>query len=214
MPMQALMGTLAVYGLLVVLLLSLNIFSLWRWWVKGLAIVITGVAFVFAYFTITQMIGWPTFTPLPDRFNLVATRTIEPDIATGTGGHIYMWVEELNENNVPIGAPRSFEIPYTVQLASKTEDAQSKINSGQHILGQKQQGGTEPSGSAQDVSSGQPGPQGGQATGDNHNGGMPGGESVGAETIGEGAQIVFSDMPPVVLPDKVNGDAGTAAASQ
>ena len=202
MPIQALVGTLAVYALLAILLLSLNVFSLWRWWVKALAILITGAAFAAAYFTIAAMIGWPTFTPLPVRFSLIATRTVEPNIADGTGGHIYMWVEELNENNVPIGAPRAYEIPYSVQLAGKTQDAQSQINSGKHIMGE-QQGGTEPKGDEKTSdASGQGGPQAGQKTGNNNNGGLPGGESVGAETIGEGAQIVFSDMPPVVLPDK------------
>ncbi len=205
MPVQAVMGTLAVYALLAVLLLSLNVVSLWRWWVKALAILVTGAAGVAAYFTITAMIGWPTFTPLPDRFSVVATRTIEPDIATGAGGHIYMWVEEMNENNVPVGAPRSYEIPYSVQLATKTEEAQSKINSGSKIMGRKQEGGQEPNGTEHGSASGAPGAQNGQMN--NQGQGQAGGETADAETIGQGALISFSDMPATILPDKIDEPA-------
>ena len=58
MPLQALVATLAIYGLLAVLLLSLNIFSLWRWWVKALAIVLTGGALVVGALALNQVAGW------------------------------------------------------------------------------------------------------------------------------------------------------------
>ncbi|MDO8360862.1 MAG: hypothetical protein Q7T08_12615 [Devosia sp.] len=53
----ALFGTIAAYVLLAILLLSLNIASLWRWWIKGTAIVLTTLVFVVAHVSITGMIG-------------------------------------------------------------------------------------------------------------------------------------------------------------
>ena len=68
MVTAALAGTVAVYVLLAVLLLSLSIASLWRWWIKAGAIIITMAAFAGAYVSISGLIGWPTTSPLPARF--------------------------------------------------------------------------------------------------------------------------------------------------
>ena len=199
MPQTALFGTLGVYLVLVVLLLSLNIFSLWRWWVKAIAIVVSTACLVVAYFTITAMIGWPTFTALPRKFNLVATHTVEPDRATGAPGHVYLWVEEINQNNVPIGAPRGYEVPYTIQLDDDTKATQQKINSGQQIMGQTDSG--VPSDSTE-AKAGKPGQQEGHMGGKTGNGTTAGGQSTAAETIGQAVTLTFSDMPEVTLPDK------------
>jgi hypothetical protein len=198
MPQYALAGTLAVYVVLAVLLLSLNIFALWRWWVKAAAIIVTCACVVVSYFTITAMIGWPTSTPLPKRFNLVATRIVEPDRTSGAPGHVYLWVEEINANNVPVGAPRGYEVPYTVRVADDADAAQSKINSGQQILGQT--GGTE--GEAKQQGKGTGGTQTGKMNSNADKGTLVAGESTAADTIGEGALVNFSNMPAVQLPDK------------
>ena len=43
---------------------------------------------------------------LPARFQLLWTRVVEPDPKIGDPGAIYLWVEEVDENNVPSGMPR------------------------------------------------------------------------------------------------------------
>jgi hypothetical protein len=203
MPQFALFGTLAVYVLLAVLLLSLNIVSLWRWWIKAGAIVLTCLVVVAAYFTITAMIGWPTFTALPRRFNLVASRIVEPDRQTGAPGHIYLWAEELNENNVPVTAPRGYEVPYTNKLADDTAAAQGKINQGQQIMGQSAPADQPADENAQKSAVKPPdGGTPGDMNGKTGQGAVPTGETAAAETIGEGAQVSFQDMPAATLPDK------------
>lgn len=199
MPPFALAGTIAIYLVLAVLLLSLNIFSLWRWWVKAAAIIVTAACVVVAYFTISAMIGWPSVMALPQRFNLVATRIIEPDRATGAPGHVYLWVEELNANYVPVTAPRGYEMPYSAHLADDTQDAQSKINSGQKVLGQS--GGTEAADGTR-AGVGKPGDEQGQMGGNIGNGTQATGQSAEAEIVPDAAQLTFSDMPAVTLPDK------------
>ncbi|HVW91605.1 MAG TPA: hypothetical protein VHB74_03270 [Devosia sp.] len=202
MPQIALFGTLAVYLLLAVLLLSLNILSLWRWWVKAGAIIATCLVVVAAYFTITAMIGWPTFTALPKRFNLVASRIVEPNRQTGADGHIYLWVEELNENNVPVTAPRGYEVPYTSKLADDTAQAQGKINQGQSIMGQAAPADQPADANAKKSVQQPPGSPASQNSQQNGQGALTSGETAAADTIGQGAQVSFSDMPAVTLPDK------------
>src|SRR6266480_3037581 len=96
------------YVAIAVLLLSLSLFSLWRWWVKASAIVISGFFFAGSYFAVSALLGFPTGAKVPERFSLVATRTVEPNKANGDSGAIYLWVEKLNDKNVPSGLPISY----------------------------------------------------------------------------------------------------------
>ena len=134
--LPALFGTIAAYVLLAVLLLSLNIASLWRWWVKLAAILITTAGFIGTYVAITGLIGWPSAEAIPDRFSLLAARIVEPDKASGAPGHLYMWVEEVDEDNLPISQPRNHEVAYTVALANALHAAQQKLANGQQVLGE------------------------------------------------------------------------------
>src|SRR5690606_38193372 len=117
--LPALFGTVAAYVLLAILLLSLNIVSRWRFWVKAGAILVTTLAFFGTYFAITGLLGWPSAQSLPARFSLLSTRIIEPDKATGAPGRLFMWVEEIDEENQPSADPRNHEVAYTTELAEK-----------------------------------------------------------------------------------------------
>ena len=55
----------AAYGIVTMLLLSLNLTSLWRWWVKAGAIIVTTVFFGVTYLAINGLMGWPTTQKLP-----------------------------------------------------------------------------------------------------------------------------------------------------
>ena len=122
--------TVACYAVLGALLLSLNITSLWRWWVKVAAIVLTVVACVGSYFSISGLLGWPAQAGMPERFNLVSTRIVEPDMLRGTEGRIYLWIEQVDENQVIISPPRAFEVPYEVDLSIQVAEAQSELKGG------------------------------------------------------------------------------------
>src|ERR1043165_5948380 len=116
MPIGTILAIVVAYVAMAVLLLSLNIFSLWRWWVKASAIVISGFFFVGSYFAVTALLAWPTGANVPERFSLVATRTVEPNKTNGDSGAIYLWVEELNDKNVPSGLPISYRLGYSDEL--------------------------------------------------------------------------------------------------
>src|SRR5688572_24575527 len=97
MPVGIVLATVVVYVLIAVLLLSLNLTSRWRWWVKGGAIVLTTIFFSASYLAISSLLGWPTRDIMPARLSLVATRIVEPDAFTGSEGSIFLWAEALDD---------------------------------------------------------------------------------------------------------------------
>jgi hypothetical protein len=48
----------------------------------------------------------------------------------GAKGAIYLWVEEVDENNVPSGLPRSYRLPYSLKLAERSLKARDEIMAG------------------------------------------------------------------------------------
>jgi hypothetical protein len=187
------LALVAAYVVVTMLLLSLNLTSLWRWWVKAAAIVLTTVFFGVTYAAIIDLMGWPTGQKLPVRFSLVSSMITEPDRRTKSPGHIYLWAAELDENNVPAGIPRSYEIAYTNALAKKVAGAQEKHDRGQEVMGvlSNEQPKEKPE-PRSDIKLGRMQDDNGQQA--------PATDTVPIKE--EGAEITFEDLPPVLLPDK------------
>ena len=181
MPIGTIISIVVAYVGIAVLLLSLNLFSLWRWWVKASAIVISGLFFIGSYLAVASLLGLPTKAKVPDRFSLVATRTVEPDKTNGESGAIYLWVEKLNDNNVPSGLPISYQLSYSGELADAVDEAQKRLNSGETVEGSLRKIEKHPpvSGASQSQS--------------------------GSQSSFEAPpkwDLLFNGMPPVQLPDK------------
>jgi hypothetical protein len=128
-------GTVAAYIVLAVLLLSLNLRASWTWWVKAGAIGVTTLFYAGSYVTISALLGWPTHDRLPENFQFVSSRIVEPDRATGEVGAIYLWIADLDEDNVPDARPRAFELPYSDELANRINDAQNMRDEGIEVAG-------------------------------------------------------------------------------
>jgi hypothetical protein len=120
----------AAYVVLGVLLLSAGLTAPFRWWVKASAIVVTSLFFVEAFFSTKSLLGWPGTGRLPPRFQLLWTRVVEPDPKGHDAGSIFLWVEEVDANNVPTGTPRSYRLPYTKPMADRSLKARDEIMSG------------------------------------------------------------------------------------
>jgi hypothetical protein len=120
----------AAYVAMSVLLLSVGLTSPLRWWVKAAAITVSSVFFVEVFFATQSLRGWPGTGRLPARFQLLWTRVVEPDPKIRDAGSIFLWVEQVDENNVPTGTPRSYWLPYTKPLADKSLKARDEIMSG------------------------------------------------------------------------------------
>jgi len=188
---SSIIGLVAAYIAVTMLLISLNLTSLWRWWIKGAAIVVSTIFFGVSYSAINGLMGWPTTQKPPGRFNLISSRIFEPDKRTHTSGHIYLWADELDRNNIPAGMPRSYQIPYSESLARKISDAQEKRDRGIDIMGrvldnQKQEE------LAHNAKLG--------AMRQDRNQQSPAGDTVPFKE--DGSDLSFEDLPPVLLPDK------------
>jgi hypothetical protein len=120
----------AAYVVLGVLLLNMGLASRFRWWIKAMVIVVTCGFFIEIFFATKSLLGWPGTGQLPSRFQLLWTRVVEPDPKIHDPGAIYLWVEELDENNVPSGTPRSFRLRYTPPLAERSLKARDEIMAG------------------------------------------------------------------------------------
>ena len=123
------------YAALGVLLLWLGLESRLAWWIKAAAIVVTSGFFIVTFFATNGLLGWPARAPLPDRFQLLWTRVVEPDPRSGDAGAIFFWVEETDADNLPSGVPKSFRLPYSRALADRSLAARDEI-----IAGHPQQG--------------------------------------------------------------------------
>jgi hypothetical protein len=120
----------AAYVAMSVLLLAAGLTSPFRWWVKAAAITVTSLFFIEAFFSTKGLLGWPGSGRLPARFQLLWTRVVEPDPRLHDAGSIFLWVEEVDANNVPVGTPRSYRLPYTKPMADKSLKARDEIMSG------------------------------------------------------------------------------------
>lgn len=74
--------------------------------------------------------GWSSATAVPERFQLLWARVVEPNAARGVPGAIHLWVEALDGRNIASGEPRAFVVPYSSALAAKATAAQSEIKKG------------------------------------------------------------------------------------
>lgn len=82
-----------------------------------------------------ELIGWPSEARVPERFQLDWGTVVEPDKLNGSPGSIYLWVEALDENNVPAGTPRAFRVPYSRDLADRIGHAKERIEQGKDQAG-------------------------------------------------------------------------------
>ena len=123
------------YTVLGMVLLAMGLRSPWKWWIKGTAIVLTTAFSVIGFYKTRQLLGWPIVEKMPDRFQLLWVRVVEPNRAYQEPGAIYLWVEAVDENNVPSGIPRAYKVRYSTPLAEKAEKAKEQIMQGNQLEG-------------------------------------------------------------------------------
>ena len=118
------------YAALAVVLLALGLEAHLRWWIKAAAIVVTCAFMIVVFHGTNGLLGWPARGGLPPRFQLLWSRVVEPDVKSGDAGAVFLWIEEVDENNVPSGLPKSYRLPYSRALADKSNAARDEILAG------------------------------------------------------------------------------------
>ena len=123
------------YAVLAILLLNIGFFSRIGFaWKLGLS-VLTG-CFLFIHFgTLRDLLGWPTQTPLPPKFLLLAAEINEPDKETGDPGNIFVWATEIVDRT-PASPPRAYEVEYNKSLHEKLNLAKTGQRKGIPQIGE------------------------------------------------------------------------------
>jgi hypothetical protein len=101
--------------------------ALLHWSLKAVAVVVTSAFYVVSFTEMRGLLGWASSDRLPATFKLLKARIVEPHSLEGDPGSIYLWVEQLDEDNRPSGIPRAFRVPYNDRLADKTHAAENEI---------------------------------------------------------------------------------------
>ncbi len=132
----SILGMVIAYMLIAVLLLSLNLASRWKWWVKAGTIVITVAFFYQSYLSLNAILGYPTSQDLPPRFQIHWMILNEPNKQTGDPGAVFMWVGELDARDRPLGTPRAYRVPYSNRLHQAADLATREIGeNGAELMG-------------------------------------------------------------------------------
>jgi len=184
----------ALASLHLVLLMTLRV----RRAAKAAGIVAMSALYIATFYWTQGLLGWSAAIAVPDRFKLIAARVVEPDLLHKRSGAIHIWVEAMDDRNIPSGVPRAFLLPYSPQLASKVSEAEDEIKKGHP------QGGTA---NIFNSAFGNATPEGANvranlgsasAGGDPSGGGMLAPSAVG----GQSSVVNLIPLPPPLLPPK------------
>lgn len=112
---------------LMILILSLHLYSRWSNLVKA-AVTAIGIGLcAVTYSSYPGLLGWPAqANTLPSRMFLYAIRIDEPN-------RIFLWGHDLDAGTAN-ARPRAFELPYTVSTHEAGERASSKLKRGLPVI--------------------------------------------------------------------------------
>jgi len=187
------------YALLGVVLLAIVVFARFDWRLKaGLILLVSGFYFV-DFRAARSLLGWASPDALPPHFKLLGARIVEPHSLAGDAGAIFLWVEEVDEDNFPSGDPRLFRLPYDARLAERAEAAVRATADGVPQGGRTADFGAGAGGAAEPTNR-EITPSAVTVT----SGGDPmsGGPSDPQVDRDEAHGVVFSPLPPPRLPPK------------
>ena len=191
-------GLSIAYALLGLLLLAAVTWARLPWPVKASAVVVTSAFYVVAFYRTQALLGWSALDPVPEHFQLLWARTVEPDLAAKFPGAVHLWLEELDDANLPSGEPRAYRLPYSGTLAHKVEAARTEILAGRKVGGRAVDlgfGGNEPP--PLDPTAVAPSP-GAEPGGDPMSGGLLDPSLLG----GDSKSVEFAPLPAPQLPAK------------
>ena len=111
------------YALLGVTLLAIVVFARFDWRLKAGLIGLVSLFYFVDFRAARSLLGWASPEALPAHFKLLGARIVEPHSLAGDAGAIFLFVEDVDDDNFPSGDPRLFRLPYDARLAERTEAA-------------------------------------------------------------------------------------------
>lgn len=123
------------FTLVTALVLNIWIGTRWPLVVKVAVVMLASTLYVANYVGIGEIRGWSTDKPLPKTFFFLWAKIEEPDKRSDTEGNIYIWVQHLDAEENFEGGPRSYRMPYSIELAEKIEKAMNDTREGEQVQG-------------------------------------------------------------------------------
>jgi len=153
----------------VLLLLWFVIGSRGQWWLKVPVIAATMFLSIGIWYSVNDLLGWPTADSLPTKFQIHWIVIEEPNKKTGDEGSIYIWASDLNpQPNGELwkfhsmddsGEPRAHRMPYSRKLHEQSIAIMQIIKKGGQFKGTMKKPGELDSKSGK--KKGKPGKRGG-----------------------------------------------------
>ena len=125
----------AAYALVAALLTYLVLLTPLHWVFKLLATIATVALIPLTFLGIGELRGLPTDGPIPPSFRMLWAQVIDPNPLKGEKGHVFLWLQVLDDANFPLGQPRAWQLPYSDDLKIKVNEAMGKIGEGETIQG-------------------------------------------------------------------------------
>ena len=132
---SALTGFVAAFAVLGLLLLNVLFFPRFAWWIKLACLAMVAGLGLATWRAMPDLMGWPTHTGIPPRFNLNALHVVEPDKSGVNKGAIYLWVSRFATDTSGV-VPRAFVLPFSPELQAKITAAGTKLRKNLPQLGE------------------------------------------------------------------------------
>ncbi|MBM1218652.1 hypothetical protein JQU17_00470 [Ponticoccus sp. SC2-23] len=125
----------AAYALVVSLLAYLLLLSRLHWVFKVLSTAATIALIPLTFNAVGELRGMPSDGPIPPSFRMLWAEIVEPNQLQGETGRVFLWLQQLDSDNYPVGQPRAYQLPYSDDLRLKISQAMGEIAAGEAIQG-------------------------------------------------------------------------------
>jgi len=130
-------GLVAAYVLVVVLLLALCLSSRWSWQVKAGGIIVASLFYVVTYVSLPRLLGWPISRDPPRHFQLVGAHVEQPSKKLRSKGSIYLWLLPYDPGGAATPVPpRAYRLPYSNPTHELVNRAIDKMGRGLEQVGE------------------------------------------------------------------------------
>ncbi len=120
------------YVFLLFLLLLVLLQSEIRPLVKLIAVTLSLGFYLWHYDAMRNALGWPAETDLPEHFELVGAVTVEPNLQLDEEGSIFLWLRDLDSDEV---TPRAYRLAYRKPLHQQVDETLGKQSRGERFVG-------------------------------------------------------------------------------
>lgn len=201
-----------------------------KWWLKVPIIAVTGYLSLGLWYSMNGLLGWPTNTSPPEKFQAHWIVVQPPKHDDPDSGEIFLWATDLQpdksskfDSNVPSwleevlvpfhskhkeNEPRLYSVPYNKELHKQSNQIiEEYLKKGRPFMGTMKEPaeggkgqGEKGEGESRGQGNGRPGPQGEQSQGE--------GRGQGSFSRDDAPPPMFYKLPPPKFPDKI-GNSGS-----